>query len=198
MSKQTAKNDQPIIERRGNGYWVEFNGLGKLFEAGPDTPFKKCYSKAEEYGAYLKNFTDPIFSLGRIQTIFFQFEALIETLSVEFPRDKKLGEDKVQRYARNYAFYIDEEEESTIVLQFGNLDVYVNEEGLFGAKLVSNWPNKERVVICANLTLSTMSNFLKGCPASRTFSGLKPYGVFISPENRDYIIKTANSFCLNK
>lgn len=165
--------EQKMIQKRETGYWVEVGKVGCFF------PYedKDAYSKAIIWRDEQIKHIDPEQSKQKVAFALSSLEGLLYQVRDEFPLAGR---------KEDFFYYIDEKEQ-TIVLRLGALNVYVNDQGLFGADLIVNWLTKEPVRLCSNLPLSVMAEFLKGTQGSRTYSDFEPTGLYLNETNTDFI-----------
>lgn len=165
------------FETRKNGYWAQVGDEGLLFQFEDYKETSGAYEAALAWYNKQIGHTDPTLSREKIENVLTLFGELLRLVSFEYPVEGKNDD---------FFFYLDDFDE-TIVCRFGSVNVRVNDQGLFGAEMIVNWLTKEPVEICSGLTVSSMAEFLKGAPGSRSFKSFVSGRLHLDRKNVKFI-----------
>lgn len=176
-----TKSRYPHIERRSNGHWVEWNGIGKFFETSSTVDIDKTLELAEAFGLQIQIFTDP--KRSRTDWVF-TFNALKKIVDALYPEFEHEG---IEGFSDGDFTYFASLERSTIGVNFGRFDVYVSDkfEGRteYVVEVITGYLPKKTTVVCSGVSAELVVQIVRNSPANPNFQEPKVKQLFFSPAN---------------
>lgn len=179
-----VKSPYPHIERRKNGHWVEWRGIGKFFETSATVDIDKTLELAESFGLQIQIFTDP--KRSRTDWVF-TFNALKNIVDALYPEFEYEG---IEGFSAGDFTYFEDLERSTIGVNFGRFDVYVSNkfEGRteYVVEIITGYIPKKTTVVCSGVSAETVVAIVRNSPANPNFQEPVLKQLFFSPANRRF------------